>query len=87
VLGGEHHDRHVADRTNALERLPPVLARHLNVENDEVRRRLLELGDALDAVARSDDLALDLLQQIGDECTDVFLVVDYESQRHPLSLP
>ena len=82
AFGGEHEHRHVAQSTNAFERLPAVEPRHVNVEHDEVGRRLLELRDALDAVARLDDLAVGVLEQERHQLADNLFVIDNKRERH-----
>jgi hypothetical protein len=55
----------------------------VHVEDHEIGRRLLELLDPLDAVARLDDLAVGVLQEQRDKLADVFVVIDDKREGQP----
>src|SRR6478672_3229229 len=71
----EHHDRHLAEVPDALERLPTVQIRHRDVEHDEVGRRSMEGAEACATILGLLHSEPGSVEQLGDEAPDVRVVV------------
>ncbi len=66
---------HLAD---ALERLEPIDARHLHVEEDEVRAPLLERAQRIHGIAHRLHLVPLVLEELAERSSDPLLVVHHQ---------
>src|SRR4029078_8709038 len=80
AAGGEHDHGRLAEVADPFEGLPAGEIRHRYVEDDEVRRRLVEGANAGAPVGGLLDGEPGSAEQLHDEGTDVRVVVDHE---HP----
>ena len=76
--GRQHQHGHLAEVSDALERLEPVQVRHRDIEDDEVGPPGVHLAEARPAVRRLADERPRPRQEGLDEAADVGVVVDDE---------
>ena len=82
VLGGEKNHRQIAALPQSPQQFQPVHARHLDVENGEVRRVRLQRGQRGGAVSVRADMIPLLFKQHPDRGQDVSVVIDKCDRRH-----
>ena len=74
----QHHDGHLTEIPDALERLPAVQFRHRNVEHHEVWWRSMEGAEACAAILGLLHGEPGPVEQLGDEAPDIGVIVDHE---------
>ena len=77
AVPGDDHDRQgLVRRLDPLQRLEAVHARHLDVEEDQVRRLALDQRDPFRPARRLEDLVALVLEDHPHRAADLRLVVD-----------
>ena len=87
ILGGEEDDRNVALLAQPAQRLHAVHARHLDVEDGEIRRRGLETVERGGAVGIGHDAIALGFERHRNGGQDIAVVVDESDCRHVAPLP
>ena len=80
--GGEHDHRNLAQLADPLQDAPAVQARHLHVEDDEIRLLGVKPLQPLVAVGGFDHVVAGALEQLLHQSADVGFVVDDEDAAH-----
>jgi len=75
-LSGNHHDGHITDRSDLAGQCQPVLAAEVQIERDEVDRRLLQDGLELASVRRLHHRVALMLKATVEKLADRWVVVD-----------